>query len=261
VTDARRDPLARTATQLIPIAAALQFLTIFPLIVRRAFTGRELGCSTAYFSLVGLLLGGMLAGMDLAVGRIWPPGVGAAILLALWVVMTGALHLDGYLDSCDALFGGWTRDDRLRILRDERVGAFAVAGGVVLMLVKHATLASIHRRGCALIVAITLGRWAMTMAVLAYPYLRPEGLGRLIKDHVGPIQGVIATAIAAVVIVVLSGRFGLVVAGCAIVAAWLVARCGMRRLGGLTGDIYGAVCEVVEATALVAWSACETCFP
>ena len=260
MTDARRGPLARTAMLLTPIAAALQFLTIFPPIVRRAFTGRELGCSTAYFPLVGLLLGGMLAGIDLAAGRIWPSGVGAAILLAIWVVMTGALHLDGYLDSCDALFGGWTRDDRLRILRDERVGAFAVAGGVVLMLVKHATLASIHRRGYALIVAITLGRWAMTMVILAYPYLRPEGLGRSIKDHVGRTQGLIATVIV-VVVVVLSGRFGLVVAGCVIVAAWLVARCGMRRLGGLTGDIYGAVCEVTEATALVAWSACETCFP
>ena len=189
-----------------------------------------------------------------------PSAVGAAVLLAAWVVLTGALHLDGYLDSCDALFGGWTPADRLRILRDERVGAFAVAGGVLLMLVKYATLASIQRRGTALILAATLGRWAMTLAILAYPYLRPEGLGRSMKDHAGRPQGLISTVIAVAAVAAFGGRFGLIVAACAIAAGWWVARCGMRRLEGLTGDLYGAACEVAEAVALLAWSACETCF-
>jgi adenosylcobinamide-GDP ribazoletransferase len=260
VKAASRGPMARSATLLTPIAAALQFLTILPPVVRRAFTGLELGRSTAYFPLVGILLGVILAGMDVAARRMLPSAVGAAVLLAAWVVLTGALHLDGYLDSCDALFGGWTPADRLRILRDERVGAFAVAGGVLLMLVKYATLASIQRRGSALILAATLGRWAMTLAILAYPYLRPEGLGRSMKDHAGRPQGLISTVIAVAAVAAFGGRFGLIVAACAIAAGWWVARCGMRRLEGLTGDLHGAACEVAEAVALLAWSACETCF-
>ena len=258
MTALSRGPMARSAKLLTPVAAALQFLTILPPIVRREFTGLELGRSTAYFPLVGILIGVILAGMDLADSRMLPPSVGAAVLLTAWVVLTGALHLDGYLDSCDALFGGWTPDDRLRILRDERVGAFAVAGGVLLMLAKYATLASIHRRGTAVIVAAVLGRWVMTLVVLTYPYLRPEGLGRLIKDHAGWPQGLISMVIAVAAVAACGGRFGPVVAGCTIAAGWYVAHCGMKRLGGLTGDIYGAVCEVAEAAALIAWSACET---
>src|SRR5438128_442116 len=104
---------------MIAFLAALQFLTLMPPVVRRPFTRDELGRAVGFFPVVGLLLGGWLAGADrLCEWLRLPPGVAAVFVLVAWVTATGALHLDGLLDSCDGLFGGGTPDDRLRIMRD-----------------------------------------------------------------------------------------------------------------------------------------------
>lgn len=249
----------RAGSILAPAAAAVQFLTVAPPLVRRMFTDREMGRAVAYFPMVGTGIGLFLAAVDLATRRVVPSGVGAAGLLAVWVAVTGAFHLDGYLDSADALFGGRTQDERLLILRDERVGSFAVAAGALLLLLKFASLAAIQRRAGALVLAPTLGRWAMSGAILIYPYRRAAGLGRSMKDHTSWRQGLAATLVAVAVVAAVGGRFGLIAWAAVIASGLWVARCAMGRLGGLTGDIYGAVCEVAEAAVLVAWSAAETC--
>lgn len=243
---------------LTPLAAAIQFSTVAPPMVRRCFTPGELGRAVGYFPLVGLLLGAGLAGLDLAMRRVFPAEVASAVLLAAWIVATGALHLDGYLDTCDALFGGRTPDDRLRILRDERVGAYAVAGGVVLLLLKYASLAKIHRRAAALLLAPMLGRWAMSMAVLAFPYRRAEGLGRTMKDHTGWRQGVLATVIALGAATAIGGPGGLASAGFAVLVGLAVGRWAIGRIQGLTGDVYGAICELAETAVLLVLVAIET---
>ena len=104
-----------------PPAAALQFLTVTPPLVRRAFSMPELGRAVGYFPLVGTLLGTLLAAFDWGLAFLFPAGVRAALDLALWVALTGALHLDGFLDACDGLFGGRTVESRLEIMRDEQV--------------------------------------------------------------------------------------------------------------------------------------------
>jgi adenosylcobinamide-GDP ribazoletransferase len=243
---------------LTPLAAAIQFLTVVPPLVRRPFTPAELGRAVGYFPLVGLLIGAGLAGLDIALRRVFPVEVASVGLLAAWIVATGALHLDGYLDACDALWGGRTPDDRLRILRDERVGAYAVAGGVVLLLMKYATLSKIHERAAALLLAPMLGRWAISMGVLAYPYRRAEGLGRAMKDHAGWPQGVLSTFIALGGATAIGGASGLLAAGAAIFAGFFVARWAIGRIQGLTGDIYGAICELAETAVLLTWIACRT---
>ena len=100
----------------IGISAALQFLTVVPPVVRRPFTSAELGRAVGWFAFVGLILGAFLAGADLALSLVLPRSVTAAVILVLWVLVTGALHLDGLLDSCDGLFGGRTPEARLRIM-------------------------------------------------------------------------------------------------------------------------------------------------
>src|SRR5206468_2726874 len=100
---------------------ALQFLTIAPAVLRRSFTPAEMGRAVACLPLIGLLLGGVLLGVSEIVGWYWPPGIGAALVLLVWVLATGALHLDGLLDTCDGLLGGRTPEDRLRIMKDARV--------------------------------------------------------------------------------------------------------------------------------------------
>ena len=158
----------------------------------------------------------LLGRMPLAVlGLAARPGrsrrrVTAALVLAAWVLGTGALHLDGFLDSCDGLFGGHTPEARLRIIRDERAGAFAVIGGILLLLLKYAALAGNPDPLAALVVAPVLGRWGMAVAVVCFPYGRAEGLGRAMKDHAGWPQAVFASLLTGAIVagVVIFGSSG-----------------------------------------------------
>lgn len=238
-----------------PPLAALQFLTLAPPLVRRPFTPAEMGQAVGYFPLVGALLGGALAGLNWGLGAVFPAEVVGAMVLAVWVILTGALHLDGLLDTCDGLFGGRDPETRLSILRDERVGAFAVAGGVLLLLTKYASLGALPDATTALLLAPTLGRWGMVLAVVGFPYARSEGLGRAMKDRAGWPQLTLATGVALLVAWFAGHRLGLIALGLAAGVTWLVARFTLSRLPGLTGDIYGATCEIVETVVLLAFVA------
>jgi adenosylcobinamide-GDP ribazoletransferase len=222
------------------------------------FSAEELGRSVGYYPLVGVALGLLLAGLDAGLGLLFPLGVRTALVLAAWVVVTGALHLDGFLDSCDGVLGGRTPEQRLEILRDERVGAFGLSAGVLLLLLKYAALSAVAapgaltpNRAAALVLAPTFGRWGMAIVIGAFPYGRAQGLGRTIKDHAGKREILLATGIALAVAVVGAGWVGVAVLAGVGLAAWGVARFALARLPGLTGDLYGAVCEVVETLALV----------
>jgi len=238
------------------LAAAVQFLTVLPPLARRPFTPQELGRSVGWFPLVGALLGGLLAGSDWLLGWAFPPLVTAALVLSAWVLCTGGLHLDGFLDSCDGLFGGHTPEARLRIMRDERAGAFAVIGGVLLLLLKYAALASTPERLAALLAAPVVGRWGMAVAVIGFPYGRADGLGRAMKDHARWPQAALASLIAlgvgaGVTVIVPGGWRALLAMPLAAALIWVVARFVLRRLPGLTGDIYGALCELLETMVLL----------
>ncbi len=233
--------------------AALQFLTVVPPLVRRPFTLEELGGAVGYFPFIGVLLGLVLTALHAGLRQVLPQNVVAALVLAAWVILTGALHLDGFLDSCDGLFGGATPEDRLRILRDEQVGAFALAGGVSLLLVKYAALSSLDGPFPALFLAPALARWGMTVAVVAFPYARPEGLGRAMKDHAGPRALAMATVVAFSTAWLAGGTRGLLVGALVATLTWATARFTMARIPGLTGDIYGTICELAEVLVLVVY--------
>jgi adenosylcobinamide-GDP ribazoletransferase len=253
----QRGLLAILGTNVMSCLAAMQFLTIAPPLIRGSFTETEMGRTVGYFPLVGLLIGGFLLGLDRLLGLFLPPSVTAALVLTSWILCTGALHLDGFLDTCDGLFGGRTPEDRLRILRDERVGAFAVIGGFLLLLVKFQSLTAVANRGAALCLAPVLGRWGMSVAVVAFPYARAEGLGRIMKVHAGWGQALLASAIAAVGAWCIAGPFGWLVLLLSGALMFLTARFAMTRLPGLTGDIYGAICELLEVLVLLSFVASE----
>ncbi len=244
---------------------ALTFLTVLPLPAPRVDED-VLGRAVGYFPLVGLLLGGVLAGVAWGSARVFPPQMTAVLILTVWLILTGALHLDGFLDACDGLLGGHTPEDRLSIMRDERVGAFALAGGVLLLLAKYTALTVWLETArplpgpwpghplppqLALILPPTLARFAMSVALLAFPYARDKGLGKVLKDHVRPRDGVFAGATALLLsLLLLRGRGFLLWMG-VLGLTWGCARWVMRRIPGLTGDVYGALCELGET--LVLW--------
>jgi adenosylcobinamide-GDP ribazoletransferase len=233
---------------------ALQFLTAIPVRVSGEVTPRAMARAMAWFSVVGLMLGGVLAVADVALRGLFPPMLGAALLLAAWVALTGALHLDGFLDCCDGLLVAKSPSERLEILRDTRVGAFAVVGGICLLLLKFAALLELpsDARMGALLAVPSLTRAAMVYAARAYPYARSgPGLGRLFRESLTWRHVAVAAAIAAAAAWLALGAVGLGlflwVWLMTVAMAWWV----QRRIPGLTGDVYGAINELAEVGALV----------
>ena len=242
--------------------AALQFLLMTPAFIRRVFTPREMGEAVGFYPLVGLLLGGILALADALLGYLFPIPVRSVLVLALWIILTGGLHLDGFLDSCDGLLGASTPERRMEIMRDERVGAFALAGGVLLLLTMFSSLGTMASgRWAALLLAPVLGRWGIAMAVVAFPYARTSGLGRDIKDQAHMAQARLATltALALVVIValILHSAAPLIALAAAAIIFWLSTRFILRGSQGMTGDTYGAINMVIEAGVLLAFVAMQ----
>jgi adenosylcobinamide-GDP ribazoletransferase len=238
---------------------AVQFLLVSPAFVKRPFTTQELGASVGFFPLVGLILGVILIGAETLLDHIFPPLVRSALILAVWVALTGALHLDGFLDTCDGLLGGYDAEQRLRIMRDERVGAYAFAGGALLLLVKFSALSSLGNRLLpALLLAPSLGRGAITAALVAYPYARSEGLGKEMKENASSLQVWVASMTVLALAVGLTLWVGSLVILFALISAgltaWLVVRFSLQRLPGLTGDIYGSINELVELSVLLVMS-------
>ena len=235
---------------MISLLTAFQFLTTFPAVIRRAFTVQELGRAVGYFPVVGLALGGVLYGLEIGFGLIFPAQVVSVLILAIWLLLTRALHFDGFLDACDGLFGGITPERRLEIMRDSRVGAFGVAGGGLLLLAKYAALVSLpHLSG--LLLAPVMGRWALSIAIFAYPYAREKGLGRDMKDNVGWLQVILATVVAFLAALLFAGWMGLIAIAISGIILWLGASFILRRIPGLTGDSYGALCELTELAVLL----------
>lgn len=237
------------------ILSALHFLTAFPL-PRREISLQDVGRGGWAFPVVGMLIGLLLAGGDRLWGILFPPALRAAIVLGLWVAFTGALHLDGFADCCDALPGARSPEERLRILQDPHIGAFGAAGIATLLLTKYAALTACLESSLwvALLLAPALGRWAMVYALVLYPTARPDGIGSAVKETANRWTLWGATLALSPVVVMYPAAASL-----AFVLAWLFtvlfAAWVMRRLPGFTGDVYGALCESVEAIVLIALSA------
>ena len=236
--------------------AALQFLTSIPLPGRREVSPEELGRSTAYFPVIGLIIGIILAGLNWLLNLILPPAVVNALLIVVLVAITGALHLDGFVDTCDGMAGHKTVEDRWWVMHDSRAGAFGIIGVVLLLLVKYVSLSSIPETFMmpTLLFMPVVSRWAMVYAVFAYPYARPSGLGTAFKQNTRWPQFTAATLISLVVASALFPFFSimglLLICGIWIITV-LFSVYLKRKFAGLTGDTYGAINEVAEVMALV----------
>ncbi len=237
------------------LLVALHFLTRLPL-PPREISLEEVGRSAWAFPVVGALIGLLLAGADGLLGWLFPPVLRAALVLALWVALTGALHLDGFVDSCDALLAARPPEARLEILRDTHVGAFGVVGAVILLLVKFAALGACLSAGtwAALLLAPPLGRWAMVYAMARYPAARATGIGKTVRESVGG-RTLLGATLLALPVLLAHPPVGLVALALVWAFTVLFARWVLRRIPGFTGDVYGALCEAVEVVVLLTLAA------
>ncbi|MCI0461759.1 MAG: adenosylcobinamide-GDP ribazoletransferase [Gemmataceae bacterium] len=239
---------------------ALAFLTIVPIRFRTLPGSAAVARSRFWYPVVGTLLGAALGGWT-ALLAWWgkSPPLSAFLILLAWVVLTGALHLDGFCDLSDGLFGGRTPEDRLRILKDPHLGTFGLAGGVLLLLGKFVLLAEVlrwpHEAPWVVGGAVAVSRCLVLCMAAVSRYPRPEGTGKALIEAARPWELALFAALggAATAGVALGANWpGLwlgAVAGLGVVLL-LTAPC-QRRLGGVTGDCLGAGIELVELTFLL----------
>jgi adenosylcobinamide-GDP ribazoletransferase len=226
---------------------AFSFLTILPTGWLKPDLNRSPGWAFSFYPLVGLVIGLLVSAV--AAIRFLPADVTAFLALAAWVALSGGLHLDGFADSCDGLFATVSPERRLEIMKDPRAGSWAVIGVTLLLLGKWATVRYVSFP--MLVLAPVAGRWAMTFAVALFPNARPGGIGAFFRNGLGRPQMIVATLIALAVAAALGWR-ALIALGVSFVFAMLYGLWASRRLGGgLTGDTYGAICELVELLCLI----------
>lgn len=236
------------------ILIALQLLTRIPVSIKGEVTPAELGRSAAAFPVAGLLIGLILSGVYVLAINLWPASIAAVLVLTAMVFVTGGLHIDGLMDTADGVFSGRSRERMLEIMRDSRVGSMGVMAAVLVYLLKFVSITAMPAATAVvgLIGAPVLSRWAMVAAISAYPYARSgPGTGKPYADYVSRREFYMATVIALLIVGGIWRWPGSLVAVAAVVVAVMLAYFLNSRLGGLTGDCYGAVNETVEAVILL----------
>ena len=243
---------------------ALGTLTILPVSpphVDRASAGRAMVLAP----LVGLLLG-LAASSTLLAGDAWAsPLVAAALAVAMLAVLSRGLHLDGLADTADGLGSGRPAAQALEVMRRGDVGPFGVVTLVLMLIVQVAALAQLVAAGrgpLALLAALVLSRLALPLACLrGVPAARPDGLGATVAGTVTRPMALVAVLLAAVLLVLASlladhgghgWLAGLVVAPLGLLAGAALGWRAVGRLGGITGDVLGAVVEATFTASLVA---------
>jgi adenosylcobinamide-GDP ribazoletransferase len=248
----------RILRQYKEFVAAVQFLSIFPIpgsaqLFHTERAEPELVIGSLYFPLVGLFIGLVLSVLSLLGGPYLPPLALAALLVVVGIILSGGLHLDGLMDACDGLFGGTSRERKLEIMRDSRVGSFGVLGGGSVILLKFALLASldVHQLALAFLLIIPASRWAMVLAIYLFPSARPTGLGTAVRRVVTARYVIVACILEFLIAVVVGHLIGFYVIGVAALVTLTLGWWVTRSLGGLTGDIYGTIAEVTEVACLL----------
>ncbi|KUO49760.1 MAG: hypothetical protein APF76_00500 [Desulfitibacter sp. BRH_c19] len=233
---------------------AFSFLTIIPAYGSRVAGEKDMANSLYFYPLVGLLIGGFLALMAYA-SDVLSLGLGGdALIVVIWIILTGGLHMDGVMDSADGLFSGRDRERKLEILKDSRVGAMGVIALGAVLLLKFSFLVSLpfEHKLWALFLAPAVGRTAMVYSVLYFPYARSKpGLGKCFGENVGRKKFYGAAAITLVAAFMVAGSTGVTLVLTSLLIAAIIAKWFAWILGGQTGDTYGALCEVLETIFLI----------
>jgi adenosylcobinamide-GDP ribazoletransferase len=281
--DTSLPPGPRVSAPLGDFLLAVQFLTVIPIRFNYEPSDPDEGLTraVAWFPLVAALIGCCLMLVDWLMAPWFSIEIRDAAILGSSALLTGMLHLDGFVDCCDGLLGTRSMERRLEIMRDSRVGAYGTLGAVLLLLAQFTALNAlpIPLRALGLIVAPTLGRWIMVAAIVIYPYARAQGAGTYYRrESINFIQATLVTIVTLLVLSPLSTQIPqiqvmplslhIALTSLSIMTIWIwiavlaaVAsgialgwtRWASSKLnGGLTGDTYGAINEIVMLTVWIA---------
>ncbi|ORT99536.1 Cobalamin synthase [Anaerovibrio sp. JC8] len=240
----------------------LQFLTRIQVVTQTVWTEEDFGKSVRYFPLVGAVLGaiyGLVAWgatyLLPQVGVVLPHHLLLAVMVALPIILTGGIHCDGFMDTVDGIFSGRERERMLEIMKDSRVGAFGVVAFVLLVMFQYSALADVPEVDlpAAMFVMPIISRMMMVMAISLYPYARKEGMGKAFSEYSSK-KTFILVFIYGLALVLPWGVKALI----AVLVSLLFTACFCnyvtKKLGGVTGDVYGAVCTLCELLVLIAFT-------
>ena len=268
----------------LALIAALQFLTRLPLSTKLPNAPAIFRRSVVFFPVAGLLVGVVVAGIGYGLSFILPAYVNAPLLLIIWVLLTGGLHMDGLMDTADGLLSHRSRERMLEIMKDSHVGAMGVIVGILTLLLKLMLLIALFGEAGAataadsardtgidierLLVLAVIPIWSrafMVMAIAGWPYAREgHGMGNLFRSVRGrhAISAGLLSALLSLgvflLFVIAGASFTMVLAwiGCIALLTYIggswMASAISRKLGGLTGDVYGALNELLEVMLLLA---------
>lgn len=239
--------------------AAIQLLTRLPVPAAQGFTDEWLERSVKYFPLAGALVGAFCAAILLAASQLWHGTLPALLTVAAGIAMTGGLHEDGFADFFDAM-GGATREARLAIMKDSRLGTYgvlALGAGIGAKVFALAAL-PVTVGAAALVAAHAGGRLATVVILAVLPYA-----GGIPAAKIKPLgQGITAAGLIAATgfgiwpLILLPALIALPALGAAALAAGLTSLASRRLYGGYTGDVLGAVEQIFEIAFLLGAAAC-----
>lgn len=234
-----------------PLGEALRFLTVLPLPGLPPPSAAGMVAALPWLPAAGLVIGALLLPVGWLAGLAWGELARAALVVVAWGAITGGLHLDGLSDTFDAVLSWRSRERKLEIMKDSRIGAMGAIAIVAVLLLKVVFLAEAGAAWWqAALLAPALGRWADLYGIVWFPPAAEGGLGRAFHDQVRRPDLYLATAGAALAAGLVAGAAGLVAMLLALACARLLARWWTRDLGGLTGDTYGALCEIAEVVVV-----------
>lgn len=240
------------------LIAALQFLTVCPFVSRVSCDERDIGRSTPWFPVVGLLIGAVVALLDCGMNMVFPATISSVISVIALIAASGGLHADGLADTCDGFFSSRPRERMLEIMRDSRTGAMGVLGIVCVFSLKVAALAAVppSLRWRALLLMPFAGRCSMVVQLALLPYARTGGLCSVFVQSLRRWDVIQTLLILSAVGLLVSTSYGACVVGVSIVAIIIFSSWCRGKIGGFTGDTLGAGCEIVElipALVAAAW--------
>lgn len=233
---------------------ALQFLTRLP-VTHADYNDADVKASIYWYGAVGLIIGGLLLLINNLLWLLAPelePAVAAALLLCLWVVITGALHLDGLADSADAWLGGADKERTLAIMKDPRSGPAGVTSIVLVLLVKFACLQLlVQQTSWLLLLAPALARSLMPVLFLITPYVRENGLAAPFRAGLSTQASLLPLGLIVLLCLLVLGASGLMLLLMVGGSFYGARRLMLGRLQGTTGDTAGAAIEILEAVTLL----------
>jgi adenosylcobinamide-GDP ribazoletransferase len=244
------------------VIAAFQFLTRLPLPNQLPSSVSILPRSVVYYPFVGLVIGLIVSCTGYLLLNVIPVPIIAVLLTILWVALTGGLHMDGLMDTADGLLSHRSKERMLEIMRDSRVGAMGVLAGVFSILLKIVLIYALLDQALAylilgLVIATIWSRTFTVVAIVRYPYAREgQGLGQLVQSakHKHAVGATLLACMLTLSLLLITDFaswplaliYTLLVLSIALIIGIVIAARISRQLGGLTGDVYGALIEVTE---------------